>query len=70
VETAAAFPLEQGCCVIAYNLVDGVVLNILQEHSAMVFFFILYYDQEMHSYFTNYYTPTCFDTIVSSSGSF
>ena len=30
---------------------------------------ILYYDQQMHNYFTNYHTPTCFDTIVSSSGS-
>jgi hypothetical protein len=29
---------------------------------------ILYYDQQMHNYFTNYHTPTCFDTIVSSSG--
>jgi hypothetical protein len=23
----------------------------------------------MHNYFTNYHTPTCFDTVVSSSGS-
>jgi len=30
---------------------------------------ILYYDQQMHNYFTNYPTPTCFDIIVSSSGS-
>jgi len=30
-------------------------------------FIILYYDQQMHNYFTNYHTPTCFDTIVSSS---
>jgi len=28
--------------------------------------YILYYDQQMHIYLTNYYTPTCFDTIVSS----
>ena len=27
---------------------------------------ILYYDQHMHNYLTNYHTPTCFDTIVSS----
>jgi len=33
-------------------------------------FFILYCDQQMHNYFTNYHTPTCFDTIVSFSGSF
>ena len=33
-------------------------------------FTILYYDQQMHKYFTNYHTPpTCFDTIVSSSES-
>jgi len=32
-------------------------------------FIILYYDQQMHNYFTNYHTPTCFNTIMSSSGS-
>jgi hypothetical protein len=32
-------------------------------------FFILYNDQQMHNYFTNYHTPTRFDTIVSSSDS-
>jgi len=32
-------------------------------------FIILYSDQQMHNYFTNYHTPTCFDTIVSSSRS-
>jgi len=30
---------------------------------------ILYHDQQMHNYLTNYHTPTYFDTIVSSSGS-
>jgi len=30
---------------------------------------MLYYDQQMHSYFTNYHTATCFDTVVSSSDS-
>ena len=25
-------------------------------------FIILYYDQQMYNYFTNYHTPTCFDT--------
>jgi len=34
-----------------------------------VSFIILYYDQQMHNYYTNYHNPTCFDTIVSSSGS-
>jgi len=31
--------------------------------------FFLYYDQQMHKYFTNYHTPTYFETLVSSSGS-
>ena len=30
---------------------------------------ILSYDQQMHNYFTNYHTATCFDTIFSSSDS-
>jgi hypothetical protein len=30
-------------------------------------FIIFYYDQQMHNYFTNYHTPTCFGNIVSSS---
>ena len=28
------------------------------------FFYILYNDQQMHYYFTNYHIPTCFDTVV------
>jgi hypothetical protein len=32
-------------------------------------FFILYCGQQLHNYFTNSHTPTCFDTIVSSSDS-
>jgi hypothetical protein len=30
-------------------------------------FCILHYDQQMHNYFTNYHTATCFDTVLSSS---
>jgi len=33
------------------------------------YFIILCYDQQMQNYFTNYGIATCFDTIVSSSGS-
>ena len=29
----------------------------------------LYYDQQMHNYFTNYHIPTCFDITVSYLGS-
>ena len=31
-------------------------------------FFILYNDQRTYNSLTNYHTPTCFDTILSSSG--
>jgi len=31
-------------------------------------FIILYYDHQMHNYFINFHAPTCFDTIMSSSG--
>ena len=27
--------------------------------------FVHYYDQQVHNYFTNYHTATCFDTFVS-----
>jgi len=33
-----------------------------------VSFIILCYEQQMHNYFTNYHTSTCFNTILSSSG--
>jgi hypothetical protein len=39
------------------------------DNYVYVIFIILYYDQQMHNYFTNYHTATCFDTIVSSSDS-
>ena len=34
----------------------------------VVSFIILYYVQLMHTLFTNYHTPTCFATILSSHG--
>jgi len=39
------------------------------QHLAKLHKYILYYDQQMHNYFTNYHTATCFDTIVSFSDS-
>jgi len=42
--------------------------NVCQLHNSESFI-ILYYHQQMHNYLTNYHTHTCFDTIVSSSGS-
>jgi len=38
-------------------------------YAVLTALFILYYDQQMHNYFTNYHTATCFDTIVSPSES-
>jgi len=60
-----------------YRVMLGeLVVNILPSYTnnsnAAVgkwLFVILYNDQQMHNYFTNYHTPTCFDTIVSCSGS-
>ena len=48
---------------------ETAIISILFEHMYSASFIILYYDQQMHTYLTNYHTPTCFDTIVSSSGS-
>ena len=42
--------------------------RMLFQHMYRASFVILYYDQQMHNYFANYHTPTCFDTVVSSSG--
>jgi hypothetical protein len=59
--------------VTCFHLNDAIfrLLNLkkfnLQE-KIKYFFIILYNGQQMHNYFTNYHTATCFDTIVSSSG--
>jgi len=45
------------------------LVYFLFQYMYRAYFIILYYDQQMHNYFTNYHTPTCFDTTVSSSGS-
>jgi hypothetical protein len=43
------------------------VTPVFQMQLSVIQFIILYYDQQMHNYLTNYHTATCFDTIVSSS---
>jgi len=49
---------------------SGMIKELIHKYSFIRYIFLnLYYDQQMHNYFTNYHTPTCFDTIVSSSGS-
>ena len=48
------------------------VTQVCQMHlvSNIIYNYFLYNDQQKHNYFTNYHTHlTCFDTIVSSSGS-
>jgi len=49
------------------NLLDGTD----QRPPILIsfYFLILHYDQQMHNYVTNYHTPTCFDNVMSSSGS-
>ena len=48
---------------------SGFVTELVHKYSFIKYLFILCYDQQMHNYFKYYHTPTCFDTIVSSSGS-
>jgi hypothetical protein len=40
----------------------------LSASSQILRLLILYYDQQMHNYFTNYDTPTCFAINASSTG--
>jgi len=52
--------------ILLQNDFKQIAADIKLSHS--VFFkFYLYYDEQMHHYCTNYHTPTCFDTIVSST---
>ena len=52
---------------MAFTLHDRTININIQN---FFIFIILYNDQQMHNYVTNYYTAaTCVDTIVSSSGS-
>jgi len=53
--------------ILKHNLACNIEDDIVYFFNFL--FCILYSDQQTHKYFTNYYTPTCFDTIVSSSGS-
>ena len=47
---------------------DGTAA-IFYFNACTVHLLFLYNDQNRKHYFTNYHTPTCVDTIVSSSGS-
>jgi hypothetical protein len=53
------------CIVVSKEKCRRVVCS---NWSMVVYFVFLYYYQLMHNYFTNDHTPTCFDTLVSSSG--
>jgi len=56
-----------GTCLTAHQC-NGMRSNA--KISFHISFYILYKDQQMRNYLTNYHTPpTCFDTSVSSSGS-
>jgi len=54
---------------VSISNIKGVIVHHEGKYVYRAPFFILYYDQQVHNYFTNYHTSTCFDTIVSSSGS-
>ena len=48
-----------------YLQISNRYFNTFTVHLSL----FMYYDQQMHNYLTNYHTPTCFDTIMSSLGS-
>jgi hypothetical protein len=51
------------------SLAANISRLLTEKQLYLLYSFILHYDQQMHNYFTNYHTPTCFDTVVSSSHS-
>jgi len=65
--------LKKYLCYLHQNIEwDHTVCNMSAKGSSKLKIpvsVILYCDHQMHNYFTNYHTPTCFDTVVSSSGS-
>ena len=46
-----------------------IIIIIIYFNTYNLHFYYFVLDQQMQNYFTNYHIPTCFDTIVSSSGS-
>ena len=59
-------PMTNKCTIIS-QIITLLHVSTLSCHPQTAC--ILPYDQQMHNYFTNYHTTTCFDTIVSSSDS-
>jgi len=43
------------------NLYFFLISEYLSVKWRLALFFILYYDQQKHNYFTYYHAPTCFD---------
>jgi hypothetical protein len=56
-------------CQLQYSVINKYIAFFYFNTLYHTSFIILCNDQQMHNYFTNYHTPTCFDTILSSSGS-
>ena len=62
-------PISQIIILLHVSTLSRHSQGACNQHLAKLHKYILYHDQQMHNHFTNYLTPTCFDTIVSSSGS-
>jgi len=62
VRSATASTLVSAFLSLALSL---LLLNMNSCKHIDPVFFILYCDQQMSNYFTNYHTTTCFDTIIS-----
>jgi len=56
--------LSVQCSDIQILTVQTVTFLLLFNKLYRASVIILYYNQQMHNYFTNYHTATCFDTVV------
>jgi len=61
-----SFILGQNCFLSTHF---SYAFSLLFYYMYLASFIVLYYDQQMHNFLTNYHTPTSFDTLASSSGS-
>lgn len=53
----------------SHRTVNTQLIMFIFQYMYKASFTILQYDQQTHNYFTNYHTPTRFDTTMSSSES-
>jgi len=58
-----------GAVIFEFNYQQVIKFIFISIHEPFIFYYFVLWPTNAHNYFTNYHTATCFDTIVSSSGS-